>query len=244
MTTFVAWLGVIAYAFQIYFDFCGYSEMALGLGKMFGFHFPKNFNYPYISKNISEFWRRWHMTLGNFFRDYIYIPLGGNRVATWKVYRNLFIVWFLTGLWHGAAWNFVVWGLFYGVIIAFERTRFGSLLKRTPSWFQHSYTILFFLIGWVFFRSPDLTYSFEFLATMFSFNFTYLGIDAIYYLKQYGFELIVAFIASTPIMKVLFNRWNFKYKIYFEMIYLLVLFFLCSALLMTSTYNPFIYFRF
>ncbi len=244
MTSFIAWLGVIAYALQIYFDFCGYSEMAIGLGRMFGFHFPKNFNYPYISKNVSEFWRRWHITLGSFFRDYIYIPLGGNRVAKWKVYRNLFIVWFLTGLWHGAAWNFIIWGLFYGMIIALERTSFGTLLKKTPVAVQHIYTILLFLIGWVFFRSPDLTYSFEFLTAMFSFDFSYIGLDAVYYFKQYGFLLVVSIVASTPLVKKLMNQWNFKYKFYVELLFLLFILFVSVAFLMTSSYNPFIYYRF
>ena len=246
LSLFLAWIGIIAYAMQIYFDFCGYSEMAIGLGKMFGFDFPRNFNYPYISKSISEFWRRWHITLGSWFRDYLYIPLGGNRVSKWKGIRNLFIVWFLTGLWHGASWNFIVWGLFYGVIIALEKTSFGKKIQKLPAALQHSYVIILFLIGWVIFRSPDLPFAIDYLAAMAQLpnSFTTIDPNIMYYLKQYGIEFAVGLIATTPLLKNLMNKEIFSFKQYvLPFVYLLLLAY-CSMVLMTSSYNPFIYFRF
>ncbi|MGM7634126.1 MBOAT family O-acyltransferase [Bacillus sp. Hm123] len=244
LTTFLTWIGIIAYTLQIYFDFSGYSEMALGLGKMFGFQFPRNFNYPYISKTVGEFWRRWHMTLGNFFRDYIYIPLGGSRVQPIKIYRNLFIVWLLTGVWHGASWNFIVWGLFYGVLIALERGIFGRALKAAPSFIQHSYVVLAFIIGWVFFRSPDLTYAIDYLQKMFSFDFRFVAIDAEYYWKQFGLYMVIGIVASLPIYPKLMNLLKGTKRVLIESAYILLLFGFITIILMTSSYNPFIYFKF
>ncbi|EES72752.1 alginate O-acetyltransferase AlgI, partial [Paenibacillus sp. oral taxon 786 str. D14] len=155
ISTSLSWIGLTAYTLQIFFDFSGYSDMAIGLGRIFGFQFPINFNYPYISKNITEFWRRWHITLGSWFRDYVYIPLGGSRKGTWVYLRNLFVVWFLTGIWHGASWNFIVWGIYFGVIIAVEKFVLGNLLKKTWLPFQHIYAILLIMIGWVFFRADN-----------------------------------------------------------------------------------------
>lgn len=242
----LAWLGVIAYSLQLYFDFSGYSDMAVGLGKMFGFNFPKNFDYPYISKSIAEFWRRWHMTLGSWFRDYIYIPLGGNRVSKWKIYRNLFVVWFLTGLWHGADWNFIAWGLYYGVIIAAERAFLGKFLKRIPKLFQHIYVILLFMIGWVFFRSSNFTYAYEYIAIMFGFigNNPFWSNEIVYFFKQYWIEIFIAFIAATPIVKNLTSNINANFKVIAGPVFYFLLLGYCLTSLVTSSYNPFIYFRF
>lgn len=162
----VAWLGVLCYGLQIYFDFSGYSDMAIGLGRMFGFHFPENFRTPYASRSLREFWRRWHITLSTWFRDYVYIPLGGNRRRPVRVRLNLLLVFFLTGLWHGASWNFVIWGLFHGAFLALERTRFGSFLERVPPLFQHVYLLLVVGVAWVFFRAPDLQQAIGFLTVM------------------------------------------------------------------------------
>lgn len=242
----IAWIGIIAYSLQIYFDFSGYSNMAIGLGKMFGFTFPVNFNYPYISKSISEFWRRWHITLGSWFRDYVYIPLGGNRVSKWKLYRNLFIVWFLTGLWHGASWNFIVWGLFYGLLIAIERAGFGDVLKRTPNFVQHCYVILMFLIGWVFFRSETFTDAIHYLVAMFSFggDFAFWNKEVVFYIKQYWLEFTIAIIGATPLMKNLVSKTKESYKMWVTPILCFAVLFYCITALATSSYNPFIYFRF
>ena len=149
ISVLTAWIGILAFSFQIYFDFSGYSDMAIGLAKMFGFEFPENFNYPYLSKNVSDFWRRWHISLGMWFREYLYIPLGGNRVALPRFFINLCIVWFLTGLWHGASWNFVVWGLYYGLLLFIEKVFLKSLLEKTPPFLQHVYALIFIVIGWV-----------------------------------------------------------------------------------------------
>lgn len=151
-----SWIGIIAYTLQIYFDFSGYSDMAIGLGKMFGFEFMENFNYPYISKTVTEFWRRWHISLSTWFREYVYIPLGGNRVKVWRHILNLLIVWSLTGLWHGASWNFVAWGLYYGVLLIFEKYFLGKYLEKAPVWVRHIYTMLIVMIGWVFFSCENL----------------------------------------------------------------------------------------
>jgi alginate O-acetyltransferase complex protein AlgI len=172
LTTGAAWLGVSCYALQIYFDFSGYSDMAIGLARMFGFRFPENFNYPYSSVSIQDFWRRWHMTLSAWFRDYVYIPLGGNRGGAWETARNLWIVFFLTGIWHGASWNFVTWGLWHGLFLSLERLApVAALLERTPRLFRTSYALLIVLIGWVFFRAVTLHDALAYLGRMFAFQF-------------------------------------------------------------------------
>jgi alginate O-acetyltransferase complex protein AlgI len=167
MTMTTAWIGIIAYTLQIYFDFSGYSDMAIGLGKMFGFNFLENFNYPYISRSISDFWRRWHISLSSWFRDYVYIPLGGNRVSKIKFYRNLLIVWTITGFWHGASLTFLSWGLYYGIIISLERLGLEKVLKKLWRPFQHLYVLIIVMIGWVFFRADSFDYSFDYLQVMF-----------------------------------------------------------------------------
>ncbi|MDX5322882.1 MAG: MBOAT family protein, partial [Exiguobacterium sp.] len=170
MSMGLAWIGIIAYSLQIYFDFSGYSDMAIGLGRMFGFHFLENFNYPYISKSVSEFWRRWHISLGSWFRDYVYIPLGGNRGSAWKLYRNLAIVWILTGVWHGASWTFIAWGAYYGLFIMLERAFLGAWLKALPAPLAHAFTLFVVIIGWVFFRADDFPYALSYLSAMFNLN--------------------------------------------------------------------------
>lgn len=234
----LAWLGVLAFSFQIYFDFSGYSSMAIGLGKILGFNFPENFNYPYISRSISEFWRRWHMTLGSWFREYVYIPLGGNRVSNKRMYFNLFVVWGLTGFWHGANYNFIMWGLMFFVLIAIEKAGFSSFLEKHKV-ASHIYVIFFLLIGWTVFAIDDMTKLGQYLYTMFSFNG---GTDWVYYIRNYGITLIIAVVFSTPIISRLLPK-IFKKKVIYEVV-LLILFTVSVAYLVDATYNPFLYFRF
>ncbi|ERG67871.1 MBOAT family O-acyltransferase [Exiguobacterium chiriqhucha] len=257
MSTTLAWIGIIAYSLQIYFDFSGYSDMAIGLGRMFGFHFLENFNYPYISRSVSEFWRRWHMSLGSWFRDYVYIPLGGNRQGEWKTYRNLAVVWFLTGIWHGASWTFIAWGVYYGVFIMLERAFLGKWLKAMPSWLSLSFTLFVVIIGWVFFRADDFPYAIAYLQTMFGLHGGPLfDQQALYYLVQYGVVLLVAIIAATPIPRIVVGKFlsqeldDTKTMSTRRIVGLvrvsgvLVLFFLSISYIVSSTFNPFIYFRF
>jgi len=247
-----AWFGIILFALQIYFDFSGYSDMAIGLGKLFGFNYKENFNYPYISRSATEFWRRWHISLGSFFRDYLYIPLGGNK----KFHlRNLFIVWFLTGLWHGASWNFVLWGLYYGLLIILEKTFLIKIFDKLPRFISHFYLIITVLIGWVFFYYTNLNTVLEFLKIMFSFGErelinTTLGI---YFFNNFLF-FVIALIACTPILPAidekitcLLGKYIWVYNLYDGFIKpLLILAILATAtvLLVGKSYNPFLYFRF
>lgn len=246
----LAWIGIISYTLQIYFDFSGYSDMAIGLGKMFGFKLPENFNYPYISKSITEFWRRWHITLGSWFRDYVYIPLGGNRNGKYKYVRNLFIVWFLTGLWHGASWSFVFWGLYFGLIITLERAGLNNLLKRLWVPFQHIYVLLVVMIGWVFFRADDFNYAFNYLKVMFGINpAEYFDETTIYYLHDFGLFFCLGILFSTPIVRIIKERilsvsiLNYI-SLFIAPIIHIILFIISLIYLLNSTYNPFIYFRF
>lgn len=249
-----AWFGISLFAFQIYFDFSGYSDMAIGLGKMFGFTYLENFNYPYIARSVGEFWRRWHISLGSFFRDYVYIPLGGNRS---QVFRNLLIVWFLTGLWHGASWNFVLWGLFHGACIALERLGLGKLLERLPRVISHIYLLTAALIGWVFFYYTDLGQAVELLKVMFSFGSRPLTDVhlSIHFANNFIFMLVAA-LACTPLSKLMHDALSGAGKsitspkttyVYQEVITPLVNLALCAisvALLVGKSYNPFLYFRF
>lgn len=249
-STLTAWVGAIAYAFQIYFDFGGYSDMAIGLGKMFGFEFLPNFNYPYIAKSITDFWRRWHISLSTWFREYVYIPLGGNRCTPSRHILNLLIVWMLTGLWHGAQWNFMFWGLYYGVILILEKYLWGSKIEKLPAAVQHIYAFVLVLFGWVFFFSPTLGYAGQYLKVMF-------GIGAKGIFDKQGFFMIftnwllivIAILASAPrgykLLKKITGCWQSEevraivtYAVYIAM------FLLCIAFLVTETYNPFLYFRF
>lgn len=243
-----AWIGCAAYTFQIYFDFSGYSDMAQGLGKMFGFEFPGNFNYPYLSKSVTEFWRRWHISLGSWFREYVYISLGGNRTAVPRHIINLLVVWFLTGLWHGASWNFVLWGLYYGMILVIEKYITGGLLKKLPEGIRIFYTMLLVMIGWVLFFSPGFTDAVVYLGKMFGAGAA--GIvdrQALYLIKNNWLLWIMLVIGSTPVMhrlgKVLLYDEE-RPRVGISVVLYLGMFLLCVAYLVTETYNPFLYFRF
>jgi len=241
----LAWIGIIAYALQIYFDFSGYSDMAIGLGLMFGFHFLENFNYPYISKSVSEFWRRWHISLGSWFRDYVYIPLGGNRVSPWKQYRNLGIVWMLTGLWHGASWTFVAWGVYYGIWIMLEKAFLGKMLERIPV-LATIWTLVLVLVGWVFFRADSFPEAITYMQAMFAPDVLWDD-RASYQLVQNGVILALACLAATPIPKRIGERFvesSGKIGQTVQYGYAMVLLFLATSALVASTFNPFIYFRF
>ncbi len=250
----VAWLGVICYTLQIFFDFSGYSDMAIGLGKMLGFDFLENFNYPYISKSIREFWRRWHISLSTWFRDYLYLPLGGNRMGEIRNYLNLLFVFFLCGLWHGASWLFIIWGCWHGVFLILERTFIGRFIDRRSSIFQHSYTLLVVMIGWVFFRSDSKSHAIGILKNMFGFNsFNLYNILEFIDLKI-AIVFFIGMLFSTPVIDLIkkrityselcrnvifFNAITYGYKIV-----IILLFILSAIILSSSTYNPFIYFRF
>ncbi len=239
-----AWLGIIAYAFQIYFDFSGYSDMAIGLGRMFGFQFEINFNYPYISRSITEFWRRWHISLSTWFKEYVYIPLGGNRVGKKRLYINLFIVWVLTGIWHGAGMNFVAWGVYYAIILIVEKGFLMKYLEKTPKFLRNIYAMLLVLIGWVLFASADLTSAIYYIKAMFGGNGTGM-IDSffIYNLSSYKVLLVIAAIAAIPLPKKLWQK-HFSHKIAYTLIAVVIAIFICTAYLVDSSYNPFLYFRF
>ena len=238
ISSILAWLGVIAFAFQIYFDFSGYSLMAIGLGKMLGFNFPQNFNNPYISRSITEFWRRWHITLGSWFREYVYIPLGGNRVNKGRLVFNLFIVWFLTGFWHGASYNFIMWGIYFFILIGIEKLGLLKFLENHKI-FSHIYSIFFILIGWALFAVTDLSQLKILFERLFNMNG---GIDWIYYIRNYGVTLIVATLFSTPIIEITYRR-VVKSKLINTLI-LMGIFIISIAYLVDATYNPFLYFRF
>lgn len=241
-----AWIGIIAYSLQIYFDFSGYSDMAIGLGKMFGFEFLENFNYPYISKSIRDFWRRWHISLSTWFRDYLYISLGGNRKGNNRTYINLIIVFFITGLWHGASWNFIVWGLFHGFFIIIERLGFAKILAKIPRFIAHIYTLLVVIIAWVFFRLDTITDSVNYIKLMFSFSNNPNSEFLSYYItKEVIMAFLLAILFSFPIYKVVTNKLqNNNYYLVIKTILLLLLFVISTMYIAVDSYNPFIYFRF
>ena len=226
--------------------------MAIGLGRMFGFEFLENFNYPYISKSITEFWRRWHISLSTWFRDYVYIPLGGNRVSRYKLVRNILVVWLLTGFWHGAAWNFIAWGLYFGVLLLLEKFVIGKGLAKLWKPLQHAYALFFIVLGWVLFRSESLGYAMEYLAALLGLaGQPAVSSQALYYIVEYRFEMLAAFLASMPIYPLLKQRLsNRKGDSFFtaagllQGFVLLALFGLSVICLVNSTFNPFIYFRF
>lgn len=255
LTTGAAWIGIIAYSLQIYFDFSGYSDMAIGIARIFGFKFLENFNYPYVAQTVTEFWRRWHISLSHWFRDYVYFPLGGSRVnAQWKVYRNLLIVWTLTGFWHGASWTFMAWGFYYGFLICLEKWFLLDWLAKIPRLFRHVYLLLIVLVGWVFFRADDFSYSFEYIQTMFL-----LGDKPLYdyqtllLLNDYGIYYVVAILLAVPIYKV-YEKWSeekaarsggfYASLRIAQTVYYLALVLIVTMFLVNSTHNPFIYFRF
>ena len=244
MSVLYAWLGVIAFAFQIYFDFSGYSDMAIGLGKMFGFTFPENFNYPYISQSITEFWRRWHITLGSWFREYVYIPLGGNRVKVPQHIRNILIVWLLTGIWHGANWNFLLWGLYYGIILLIEKLFLQKILDKLPRVVRRLYSIFFILLGWVLFAFEDMSAGIAYLGVMFG-NAEFVNQKALFDLLSYLPMLIILGVASTPIKdKIMSVKSVEKVAPVIMPVLAIAVFLLSVAYLVDSGYNPFLYFRF
>ncbi len=248
LSTSMVWLGILSYTIQIYFDFSGYSDMAIGLGKMFGFNFLENFNYPYISKSIKDFWRRWHISLSTWFRDYIYIPLGGNKKGNIRTYLNLFIVFFVTGLWHGASWNYIFWGLFHGSFLILERFGFDKILKKIWIPFQHIYTIFIVIIGWVFFRANTMQYAFEYINRMFSYskgNETVTTMIQYFYINnEFYFTLFLAALFSMPFYLKIDNFIKQRKFIYFRPLLFIILLFIAITYVAASSYNPFIYFKF
>ena len=243
----IAWIGAIAYTFQIFYDFSGYSDMAIGLGSIFGFKFLENFNYPYISKSITEFWRRWHISLSTWFKEYLYIPLGGNRVAKSRMYLNLFIVFLATGIWHGAEWTFIIWGLWHGFFIIMEKwtgwhKKEGTLML---SFIKHLYTIMVFIFGWVLFRSANLSYAWQYIKKMFGIVETNSVSNLFYYIDNTEILIfIAAVLCSMPIFKNIVSPVHNKYKSIAINSWLSVLFIISLSAIAASTYNPFIYFRF
>ena len=244
-TTVSYWLYGISYMLQIYFDFSAYSDMAIGLGQMFGFHFLENFNYPYISKTITDFWRRWHISLGSWFRDYIYIPLGGNRK---KQMRNILVVWFLTGFWHGASWNFIVWGLLFGIVLIIEKLLLKKHLEKLH-FINHIYVLFIVMISFIIFNANSLVDAYYRIIGLFGYSKVFIDSFTIYYIKNYIFVLLIALIGSTPLIKNSFEKlknikfFNCLFSI-LEPIVILALLILCTSYLIDNSYNPFLYFRF
>lgn len=250
-----AWLGIAAYTLQIYFDFSGYSDMAIGLGKMLGFHFPENFNYPYMSKSISEFWRRWHMTLSGWFKSYVYFPLGGSRKGLARTIFNTAVVWFLTGVWHGASWNFILWGSLYGVLIIIEKLVTTALTKagkqdiftKIPSIIKRVYAIVLVMLGWVLFDTSTIAQAFSYMGRMFHFGSNFYDSYTVYILVNFGLLFIVAIIGSTDLPKKLAVKLADKVPAvgnYGSVILMAVLMLLSTAYLVNASYNPFLYFNF
>ena len=245
LTVLGAWLGVAAFSLQLYFDFSGYSDMAIGLGRMLGFEFLKNFDYPYISRSVTEFWRRWHISLGSWFREYVYIPMGGNRVSGERLCFNLLVVWGLTGLWHGASWNFLLWGLYFGVLLILEKLWLKQWIDRWPRALQHLYTLFLVLVSWAIFAVEDFGQLGGYLSAMFGLAGGGLADGAFrYYLGSYGLSLLAACVASTPLMAGLWRRLPQRAERVLLPVVILAGLLLCTAYLVDATYNPFLYFRF
>ena len=232
-----AWLGVIAFSLQIFFDFNGYSLMAIGLGKMLGFDFPKNFDFPYISRSLTEFWRRWHITLSTWFREYVYIPLGGNRKGKARTYVNLFVVWFLTGFWHGAGWNFILWGLFFFVMLSIEKAGFKRILDKNVI-FSRVYSIVLIGLSWMIFAITDIDNLFLYFTRLVSFG---KDLNALYFIRNYGIVITLGCVFSTPLLRGVYEKYKKKPA---GVIALMIVFILSIAYLTDATYNPFLYFRF
>lgn len=248
------WLYGIAFMLQIYFDFSGYSDMAIGLGKMFGFTFMENFDYPYISRSITEFWRRWHISLGSWFRDYVYIPLGGNRASKKRWLFNILVVWMLTGFWHGAAWNFILWGLYFAVLLLIEKTWLHTFLEKHKI-IAHIYVLLLVLFGFVMFNAPSVAVGLTQIGNMFGYNLPLISAESCYYLKSYGVVLILAMIGATPLPKRVYeilkrNVQSVKRPMcaailsYVEMLVCIGLLLLMTAYFVDGSFSPFLYFRF
>ncbi len=246
LSMFLSWLGIIAFALQIYFDFSGYSDMAIGLAQIFGMVFDENFNYPYIANSITDFWRRWHITLSSWFKDYIYIPLGGNRKGLPKQIRNILIVWFLTGAWHGASWNFILWGVYFGVILIIEKLFLLTILEKLPEIIKHIYAIVLILVSWVIFAFEDLSKIGIYIKSMFA-GGAISNSEAIYYFQNYIFIIIVGILCSLPVWKKIKEKIDNKNSKVLDVITSLgyvAIFVLCTASLVTDSFNPFLYFRF
>ena len=238
------WMYAIAFAFNIYFDFSGYSDMAIGLGRIFGFHFIENFNYPYLSKSVGEFWRRWHMSLGSWFRDYVYIPMGGNRVSKGRWVLNTLTVWFLTGMWHGASWNFIFWGLLYAAFLMIEK--WVPALQKLPTILRRTYVLLIVLMGWILFNATDLSQAVMDMKCMFGFGgLPAVSAETLYYLRSYGLLFVLGIVGSTPIVRDTANRIsNTKVGAVLEPVVLILILLICTGYLVDGSFSPFLYFRF
>lgn len=245
-TVLFYWIYAVAFTIQIYFDFSGYSDMAIGLGKIFGFSFPENFNFPYIARSATEFWRRWHMTLSGWFRDYVYIPLGGNRTSKLKWVRNILVVWFLTGLWHGAEWNFIIWGLWYAAFLLLEKWFLGRALQKSGKIISHIYLLFITVIGFTIFNANGVSGALEDLGGMFGFaGVPAVGTESLYYLRSYGVLLVIAAVGATPLIRNLALRFeNSKIMVVVEPVIVAFLLIACTASLINGSFNPFLYFRF
>ena len=243
LTVIGGWLGLLAFGAQIYFDFSGYSDMAIGLGWIFGFRFDENFNYPYTSVSVTEFWRRWHMSLTGWFREYLYIPLGGNRCSVAKNLRNIFIVWFCTGFWHGASWNFVLWGLYFFLWLMIEKYLLRNVLAKTPVVLRHLYTLIVVFVGWGLFAMEDLSVCGGYLASCFGSAALWSGGDG-YLLRSYGVTFLVLIVASTKLGRTLWHRLPDKAQKILTPILMALSLIVCTAYLVDGSYNPFLYFRF
>ena len=248
-TVLFYWIYGISYSLQIYFDFSAYSDMSIGLGRMFGFHFMENFDYPYISKSITEFWRRWHISLSSWFKDYVYIPLGGSREGTFKLIRNILIVWLLTGLWHGSEWTFVIWGMFIGILLVIEKLLLNKYIEKLPSIVRRIYTLFIIMISFIIFSGSNINESFNNIVGLFNFSNPFINKFTIHYLKDYGLVLIIAIFLSTPILKNTIIKLKENKKInniinILDIIVLLILLVIVTSYLIDSSYNPFLYFRF
>lgn len=247
----MSWMGLAAYTFQLYFDFSAYSDMAIGLGHMFGFRFLENFNYPYISKSITEFWRRWHISLSTWFRDYVYIPLGGNRIGVWKHIRNILVVWMLTGIWHGASWNFVLWGLYYGILLLIEKFVLGEYLKKLPGVFQHIYCMFFVMLGWNLFVFDDMSAGISFARALFgTYGAGFCSRETLYLLYNNAVLMVLLILGSTQLPARAGNwicaklRGKETILTIVKNVFYVGIFLLSVAWLVDASYNPFLYFRF
>ena len=238
------WMYAIAFTLNIYFDFSGYSDMAIGLGRIFGFHFIENFNYPYLSKSVTEFWRRWHMSLGSWFRDYVYIPMGGNRVPRWRWFVNIFTVWMLTGFWHGAAWNFILWGLLFAVLLLVEKR--VAVIQKLPSALKHIYVMLLIILSFVLFNAESLSQAGQDFAGLFGFaGLPVVTAETLYYLRSYGFLFVLGIVGATPIVKnTAIRLGNTKAGGILEVLLLTVILLVCTGYLVDGSFSPFLYFRF
>ena len=239
-----AWVGIICYTLQIYFDFSGYSDMAIGLGGIFGFSFCENFNYPYIAVSVTDFWRRWHMSLSSWFRDYVYIPLGGNRCKVPRVILNLLIVWMLTGFWHGASWNFLLWGLFYGILLILEKYVLAGVINKIPKGLRWFITMICVMVGWVLFSAPSLGEALNYIGAMFGYAISFVDSFGAFILFTNLVLIIIAAICATPIYTALSVRLGEKRFSKLMVVVTPVLFLLCVIFMISETYNPFLYFRF